>query len=62
LPGPLVTRLGALGTALNTGVKPELDRSIRTLIEERVAADSARLARLIGRDLPWTRTPRQAPS
>lgn len=62
LPGPLVTRLGARATALNTGVKPELDPSSRALIEERVAADTARLARLVGRELPWTRTPRQARS
>lgn len=53
LPGSLVARLGARATALNTGAKPALDAASRALIEERVAADTARLARLIGRELPW---------
>lgn len=60
LPGPLVARLGARATALNTGAKPRLDPASRALIEERVAADTARLARLLGRELPWGRVRQQA--
>lgn len=62
LPGSLVAQVGARATALNTGAKPDLDPRSRARIEERVAADTARLARLIGRELPWGHRRPQAPS
>lgn len=62
LPGSLVAKVGARATALNTGTKPTLDPVSRARIEERVADDTARLARLIGRELPWGRAARQSSS
>jgi hypothetical protein len=53
LPAGVVAKLGARATMLNTGAKPVLDEASRANIRERVAADTTRLTRLLGREPPW---------
>jgi hypothetical protein len=38
---------------LNTGSKPVLDARSRDFLAERLAGDTARLGRILGRPLPW---------
>ena len=53
LPGPLVARIGAKATELNTGPKPVLDDRSRAFLLEETQADRQRLSRLLGQPLPW---------
>jgi hypothetical protein len=53
LPAHLVARVGAKVTELNTGAKPLLDDRSRAFLLQETRADKERLARILGRPLPW---------
>jgi hypothetical protein len=53
LPAQLVSRIGTRATELNTGAKPVLDERSRAFLIEKTRSDRERLARLLGRSLPW---------